>query len=517
MSEKPKRGSSAYIMGCSERQYLQYISQSGLEMGNSSVISFVQNLVSEAVITPSTLRCKISALRVYLKRNNMVLDEQKIREVTKEYKNRKAEARFQQEENRYEPFIPENGGGTKLISYADLTQIKLVASGLTGAHRLAFLGRVFTASRISTLQNIFFANLSYYELNGVGGLKIESNLSKTNSFERRDFIHVIRHRDPQLCTIGELARLMVSKYKYNIPSANEKPFAVDYKKHVALVKKTHKDNNINLANVTHSCRHFAANYMRSKGVPHSEIQQQGLWSTDDVTARFYLTHPPEAAIKALANVESSTDIPRSLVTPSFEMMKRLCFRWLEPQHHFYRFIAAVYLQDAAIIPIPDLERDEEFRQFKNQILFSKDRDEKAKERLRMRQEILQELEAEGLVRRKKPKNSSYDPKNGIYMERYLDSVRDVAEEYLFGIGNRESIQQLNKDRGSSWRKTSRERSFYCNRRKPIYMEIERLLKEYGQDKEAVLKRVDQDTKNVTIDEFLNSLDDGSYYLIHNMK
>ncbi|KAK4527013.1 hypothetical protein GAYE_SCF31G4934 [Galdieria yellowstonensis] len=517
MSGKPKRGSSAYIMECSERQYLQYASQNGLEMGSSSVISFIQSLVAEGDIAPATLRSKISALRVYLRKNNITLDDQKIREVTKEYQKKKAEARFQQQENRYEPFLPENRGGPKLTSYADLSQIKQVASSLNGAHRLAFLARVFTASRISTLQNIFFANLSYYELNGVGGLKIESNLSKTNSFDRRDFIHVIRHRDPELCTIGELARLMVAKYKYNIPSANEKPFAVDYKEHNTLIKSVHKANNINLANVTHSCRHFAANYMRSKGVPHSEIQQQGLWSTDDVTARFYLTRPPEAAIKALANVESSVDIPRSLVTPSFEMLKRLCFHWLEPSHRFYRFIGTVYLQDAAIIPIPELERDEEFRQFKNQILFSKDRDEKTKERLRIRQEVLQELEEQGMIRRKKPKNSSYDPRNGIYMESYLTTVREVAEEYLFGIDNRESIQQLNRTRGSSWRRVSRERSFYCNRRKPIYILIEKLLKEYGHDKEAVLKRVDQDTKNVTIDEFLNSLEDGSYYLIHNMK
>jgi hypothetical protein len=91
---------------------------------------------------------------------------------------------------------------------------------------------------------------------------------------------------------------MVAKYKYNIPSANEKPFAVEYKEHNSLLKRISKVNNINLVNVTHSCRHFAANYMRwSKGVPHSEIQQQGLWSTDDATAKFYLTHSPEAAIK----------------------------------------------------------------------------------------------------------------------------------------------------------------------------------------------------------------------------
>ncbi|KAK4528403.1 hypothetical protein GAYE_SCF56G6345 [Galdieria yellowstonensis] len=253
MNEKLKRGSSAYIMACSERQYLQYTSQNGLEMGSSSAISFIQSLIAQGDIAPATLRSKISALRVYLRKNNIILDEQKIREITKEYKRKKAEARFQQQENRYEPFLPENRGGPKLTSYADLSQIKQVASSLNGTHKLAFLARVFTASRISTLQNIFFANLSYYELNGVGGLKIESNLSKTNSFDRRDFIHVIRHRDPELCTIGELARLMVAKYKYNIPSENEKPFAVDYKEHNTLIKKA---NNINLANVTHSCRHF---------------------------------------------------------------------------------------------------------------------------------------------------------------------------------------------------------------------------------------------------------------------
>jgi hypothetical protein len=55
---------------------------------------------------------------------------------------------------------------------------------------------------------------------------------------------------------------MVAKYKYNIPSANEKPFAVEYKEHNSLLKRISKVNNINLVNVTHSCRHFAANYMR---------------------------------------------------------------------------------------------------------------------------------------------------------------------------------------------------------------------------------------------------------------
>jgi len=109
------------------------------------------------------------------------------------------------------------------------------------------------------------------------------------------------------------------------------------------------------------------------------------------------------------SIESSTDIPRSLFSPSFEMIKRLCCRWLESNHRFYRFIGTVYLQDATAIPVPKLEKDEEFGQFKNQILFSKDRDEKARERLKMRQEVLQELEEQKMIRRKKPKNSSYDP------------------------------------------------------------------------------------------------------------
>ncbi|KAK4527243.1 hypothetical protein GAYE_SCF37G5165 [Galdieria yellowstonensis] len=110
------------------------------------------------------------------------------------------------------------------------------------------------------------------------------------------------------------------------------------------------------------------------------------------------------------------------------MIKRFCFRSLEPNRRFYGFIGTVYLQDATVILVPELEKDEEFRQFKNQIPFSKDRDEKAGERLRMRQEIFQKLEEQKMIRRKKPKNSSYDPRNGIYMERYLTVVREVAEE-----------------------------------------------------------------------------------------
>jgi len=72
------------------------------------------------------------------------------------------------------------------------------------------------------------------------------------------------------------------------------------------------------------------------------------------------------------------------------------------------------------------------------------------------------------------------------MERYLTKVREVAEDSLFGIENRESIQQLNRTRGSSWRRASKERTYYFARRKPTYNLIEKLLQQYSQDEEAVL-------------------------------
>ncbi|KAK4528379.1 hypothetical protein GAYE_SCF55G6320 [Galdieria yellowstonensis] len=48
-------------------------------------------------------------------------------------------------------------------------------------------------------------------------------------------------------------------------------------------------------------------------------------------------------------------------------------------------------------------------------------------------------------------------------------------------------------------------------------ESKKLLQEYSQDNEAVLKRQDQDTKNLTTEKLLDSLLDGTYYAMRDMK
>ncbi|KAK4526970.1 hypothetical protein GAYE_SCF31G4891 [Galdieria yellowstonensis] len=502
-------------MARAEKQYIEYLSHNGLEIGNESLLSFLQSLTQKGNLAASTLRGKISTLRAFFREQKITLDEVEIRRIQREHQQKLEENRLQQDIEESEPALPETNVGPRLATYVDMAQVQSIAAKLSGPHRLAFLATIFTASTISTLQNVFFSNLSCYELDDVGGVRIELNLTKNSANEPKDYIHFIRNKDPELCVVGELARNMVNQFKYRIPNTSEKPLEVDEKIHRRLLRNIHKELCINLVLEEHACRLFATNYMRYKGVPESEIQQHSRCRGDEVNANYYGPDPPEAAIKTLAAVESVMDLPRSLVDPPFELIKKLCFRWLETDDHFYRVIGTVYLQDATIIPIPELEEDEEFQQFKNQSLSCQNRVKKAEER--RRQEKLEESTEKERCRRKKPKVSSYDPENGVYMERYLSTVREIAEEYLFGIDNRESIQQLDRTRGSSWRRVSKERSFYCNRRKPIYILIEKLLQEYNQDKEAVLKRVVQDTKNVTVDEFLNSLFDGSYYRIHNME
>lgn len=472
---------------------VEYITQEKL-------LDFLRKLVEEEEGTSvSTVRVRLSNLRQYLlQKKGVEVDSQAYSPLLALAKKRSREKKTCSVE-----YSDQNVSPLKFKGY-NLSQVKQISKYLLDLehyqHRLVILTRCFACARAEMLEDITWEDVFVTDPPGpISSLTLHLRKSKTSgTCNDQQYLFVGRNRDPSVCPISALALCCVQKYKFKKPLLNEKPYFMNRSTHKSMLIKMHKELGIHVEKLTHCGRNFASNYMKQSGkVSDDSMRRMGLWKSIDVFSTHYLDNPPWDAIQVLAGYDPDTSGQKdNLPQPSLELKKEYCFGWLEKgQYKLFQFLADVYLQDFVRTNnkanLPDNLKD--FASEVHKKSGGIDSNPLVQKRIReLEQEYSKAIED---LRKKSKKlvsksyGASYDPDNGFHLQRGICSVKEIAEEYLFGIQERPSIMQLNQELGASWRsKNHSEKSLYSFR-KPIYDFIDKLLDEEEGSKIKVFQKI----------------------------
>lgn len=161
------------------------------------------------------------------------------------------------------------------------------------------------------------------------------NNGKTNPFGRLEYMGVMRHQDPLLCTMGQMAFYLF--YRWNIVREPPPQFKqrqqwyglhllrgshtdqpISYQSQLDWINQVFAAINLNTLKKTHIGRSQGARLAELQGVGEGQIRRAGRWN-NDALSNCYLTHLPQKFLRTMAGFEPSVRgnyyLPRAKITP----------------------------------------------------------------------------------------------------------------------------------------------------------------------------------------------------------
>jgi hypothetical protein len=203
---------------------------------------------------------------------------------------------------------------------------------------------------------------------------------KTNQFGRIEYMAVMRHRDPLLCTMGQTALYLFYRWNtihesppqfsqrqdwYNLhllkgESANK---AISYETQLDWTKRIFTGANLHSLKKTHLGRSQGARHAEIAGVGEGQIRRAGRWNMDALS-NCYLTHLPRKFVRSMAGFEPSNRgdyfIPRAKIQPPSSLIREV-WPWVDEWLQWFKAHGQNDFSPAPglITPVPEEEEQDD--------------------------------------------------------------------------------------------------------------------------------------------------------------
>jgi hypothetical protein len=174
------------------------------------------------------------------------------------------------------------------------------------------------------------------------------NNGKSNPFGRLEYMGVMRHRDPLLCTMGQTAFYLF--YRWNIAGEPPPQFKqrqqwyglhllrggrgdkpISYEIQLEWINRVFMAVNLTTLKKTHIGRSQGAKQAELEGVGEGQIRRAGRWN-NDALSNCYLTHLPQKFLRTMAGFEPSTQgnyyLPRAKILPPPSLVQAI-WPWVD--------------------------------------------------------------------------------------------------------------------------------------------------------------------------------------------
>ncbi|KAJ5110851.1 short-chain dehydrogenase [Penicillium argentinense] len=174
------------------------------------------------------------------------------------------------------------------------------------------------------------------------------NNGKTNQFGRLQYMGVMRHQDPLLCTMSQAAFYLFYRWQiagespprfrsrpewYNFHffkgSDREKP--ISYEIQLKWANEVYKAINLSTDKKTHAGRAQGSKQAELEGVEENKIRRAGQWNQDALT-NCYLTHLPRKFLRSMAGFQPDAIgnyyLPRAKIQPPDSLVRAL-WPWID--------------------------------------------------------------------------------------------------------------------------------------------------------------------------------------------
>jgi hypothetical protein len=175
-----------------------------------------------------------------------------------------------------------------------------------------------------------------------------TNNGKTNQFGRLQYMGVMRHQDPLLCTMSQAAFYLF--YRWQIVgesppqfqsrpqwyyfyffkgSDREKP--ISYEIRLKWANEVYEAINLSTDKKTHAGRAQGSKQAELEGVEENQIRRAGQWNQDALT-NCYLTHLPRKFLRSMAGFQPDAIgnyyLPRAKIQPPDSLVRAL-WPWID--------------------------------------------------------------------------------------------------------------------------------------------------------------------------------------------
>ncbi|KAJ5567222.1 short-chain dehydrogenase [Penicillium sp. DV-2018c] len=163
---------------------------------------------------------------------------------------------------------------------------------------------------------------------------------KTNQFGRLQYMGVMRHQDPLLCTMSQAAFYLF--YRLQIVGESPQQFGADrsgsdrdkpisYESQLEWANEVYEEINLSIAKKTHAGRAQGSKQAEPEGVEENQIRRAGQWNQDAMT-NCYLMHLPRKFLRSMAGFQPDAignyHLPRAKVQPP-ESLVRALWPWID--------------------------------------------------------------------------------------------------------------------------------------------------------------------------------------------
>ncbi|EED16701.1 short-chain dehydrogenase, putative [Talaromyces stipitatus ATCC 10500] len=171
---------------------------------------------------------------------------------------------------------------------------------------------------------------------------------KTNQFGRLEYMGVVRHKDPLLCTICHTAFYLFHRweimhepvpqfyqrqqwYKFVLFKGSDSEHSFSYETQLKWINQVFQSIGLNSKKKTHSGRSSGARHAELQGVDENSIRRAGHWNQDSMS-NCYLSELPRPFIRTLAGFKPTDQgnyyLPRAAIEPP-ETLVRALWPWID--------------------------------------------------------------------------------------------------------------------------------------------------------------------------------------------
>ncbi|EED21184.1 hypothetical protein TSTA_084150 [Talaromyces stipitatus ATCC 10500] len=304
---------------------------------------------------------------------------------------------------------------------------------------------------------------------------------KINQFGRIEYMGVMRHREPLLCTIGQAAFYLFYRweimqepipqfyqrqqwYDWHFFKGSKVTKPLSYEIQLDWTSRVFKGVGLSINKKSHSGRSGGARLAELSGVDENSIRRASHWNQDSMSNR-YLSELPRPFLHRLAGFNPTDQgnyyLPRATVSPP-ESLVRALWPWVDTWLTWFRIHdSSVQNIDLALeLPSPPPLIQEGSQKYDQEDLAAQGF---LKLLQQFRTVILQDsAQSASLVQ--STEMPSYQ------LSRTITTVRELWEEWFVGLNGHPSVQSLESEYGTSWRSEPKERVMF-GRRKLIIDEI----------------------------------------------
>ncbi|KAJ5142583.1 short-chain dehydrogenase [Penicillium bovifimosum] len=171
---------------------------------------------------------------------------------------------------------------------------------------------------------------------------------KTNQFGRLQYMGVMRHQDPLLCTMSQAAFYLFYRwqivgesppqfrsrpqwYNFHFFKGSDRDKPISYESQLKWANEVYEAINLSTAKKTHAGRAQGSKQAELEGVEENQIRRAGQWNQDAMT-NCYLTHLPRKFLRSMAGHQPDAignyRLPWAKVQPPDSLIRAL-WPWID--------------------------------------------------------------------------------------------------------------------------------------------------------------------------------------------